>query len=47
MPPKVEYELTPFGETSMPLILAIGIWGDEHEEHLRKVILKRFYEDTE
>ncbi len=57
MPPKVEYDLTELGQTLIPLISAIGIWGDEHQERLRKVILKQtalssglpipFYEDDE
>ena len=41
MPPKVEYHLTDFGKTLIPLIQAIGIWGDEHQERLRQVILKQ------
>jgi|EndMetStandDraft_4_1072995.scaffolds.fasta_scaffold08220_2 DNA-binding HxlR family transcriptional regulator len=40
MPPKVEYELTEFGKTLIPLIRSIGLWGDEHQERLRRVILK-------
>jgi DNA-binding HxlR family transcriptional regulator len=39
MPPKVEYELTPFGKSLIPVIDVIGLWGDEHQERLRKVIL--------
>jgi DNA-binding HxlR family transcriptional regulator len=39
MPPKVEYELTGFGETLIPVIDAIGLWGDEHQERLKRVIL--------
>jgi DNA-binding HxlR family transcriptional regulator len=42
MPPKVEYNLTDFGKTLIPLIQAIGLWGDEHQERLKKVILKEF-----
>ena len=38
-PPKVEYSLTPFGETIIPVIAALGNWGDEHEDRLRRVIL--------
>lgn len=41
LPPKVEYSLTPFGETLIPVISALGNWGDENEAHLRSVILKR------
>lgn len=41
VPPKVEYSLTDFGQTLIPVIGAIGIWGDENEERLRSLILKR------
>lgn len=41
VPPKVEYSLTEFGESLVPVISALGHWGDEHEERLRSVILKR------
>lgn len=41
VPPKVEYSLTDFGKTLIPVIAAIGGWGDEHEERLRNVILKK------
>jgi len=41
MPPKVEYGLTEFGKTLIPLIASIGLWGDEHQERLRRVILKQ------
>lgn len=41
MPPKVEYSLTDFGKTLIPLIRSIGLWGDEYQEQLRRVILKR------
>jgi len=41
VPPKVEYSLTDFGKTLIPIIAAIGSWGDEHEERLRSLILKR------
>ncbi|RYY36889.1 MAG: transcriptional regulator [Sphingobacteriaceae bacterium] len=41
MPPRVEYTLTDFGKTLIPLISSIGLWGDEHQERLRRVILKR------
>lgn len=40
-PPKVEYHLTDFGETLMPIIAALGQWGDTHEQRLREVILRR------
>jgi len=41
VPPKVEYALTDFGKTLIPVISSLGIWGDEHEEILKRVILKR------
>lgn len=40
VPPKVEYSLSAFGKTLIPLISALGKWGDEHSEHLRHVIMK-------
>ena len=42
MPPKVEYDLTVFGKTLIPVIHTIGLWGDEHQERLKTVILKQF-----
>ena len=39
VPPKVEYILTEFGKTVIPLIAALGQWGDMHEDRLRDVIL--------
>lgn len=41
VPPKVEYSLTEFGKTLIPVIAALGQWGDTHEDRLRDVILKR------
>jgi len=41
VPPKVEYSLTDFGKTLIPVISTIGNWGDEHQERLRSLILKR------
>ncbi|MBL7707016.1 MAG: helix-turn-helix transcriptional regulator [Taibaiella sp.] len=42
VPPKVEYRLTEFGQTLIPVIAALGNWGDAHEEQLRGVIKRRF-----
>lgn len=39
VPPKVEYNLTEFGESLIPVIGAIGHWGDSNENRLRSVIL--------
>lgn len=41
VPPKVEYNLTEFGKTVIPLIAALGQWGDEHQDRLRDAILKQ------
>lgn len=41
MPPRVEYNLTEFGKTLIPLVQSIGLWGDEHQERLRRVILQQ------
>jgi len=39
VPPKVEYSLTEFGKTLIPVIAILGRWADEHEDHLRHVIV--------
>ncbi len=41
VPPKVEYSLTEFGKTLIPVIAMLGNWGDENEARLRELILKR------
>jgi len=41
VPPKVEYSLTEFGRTLIPVIAALGQWSDEHEARLRDVILRQ------
>jgi DNA-binding HxlR family transcriptional regulator len=46
MPPKVEYELTDFGRTLIPLIRNIGLWGDEHQDRLKRVIMKQLTTDA-
>jgi len=40
IPPKVEYRLTKFGKTLIPVISTLGKWGDKNQTRLRKVILK-------
>jgi len=47
MPPKVEYSLTDFGKTLIPIISALGKWGDENEDRLRKAILKQPLSDRD
>jgi DNA-binding HxlR family transcriptional regulator len=34
LPPKVEYNLTDFGRTLLPIIEAMSNWGTEHRAHL-------------
>lgn len=41
VPPKVEYELTDFGKSLIPVIATLGQWADNHEDRLRSVILKQ------
>lgn len=40
VPPKVEYSLTEFGKSLIPILSALGEWGDKNEKRLRSVILK-------
>lgn len=40
VPPKVEYSLTEFGKSLIPVISQLGNWADEHENELREVIAK-------
>ncbi len=42
VPPKVEYSLTEFGESLIPVIAALGRWGDENQDRLRNLISKKF-----
>ncbi|MES3018789.1 MAG: winged helix-turn-helix transcriptional regulator [Bacteroidota bacterium] len=42
VPPKVEYSLTEFGESLIPVISALGQWGDRNEERLKTLIIKKF-----
>jgi DNA-binding HxlR family transcriptional regulator len=41
VPPKVEYTLTDFGKTIIPVIATLGKWGDDNEERLKTVIKRR------
>lgn len=47
VPPKVEYSLTEFGKTVIPVISALGQWGDEHEGRLREVILRQTVSESQ
>ncbi len=46
VPPKVEYNLTEVGETLIPVLSMLGQWGDEHQERLRYLILKRLGQNS-
>jgi len=39
-PPKVEYNLTEFGKSLLPVIKIMGHWGDVNKEQLQSVINK-------
>ena len=41
VPPKVEYSLTDFGKTLIPVISDLGNWGDENQDRLRNVIMQK------
>lgn len=47
VPPKVEYSLTEFGQTLIPVISVLGNWGDENSGHLKSVILKRLNTESD
>lgn len=47
LPPKVEYSLTEFGESLVPLIHSIGLWADQNQNRLRMVIEKTMEESAE
>jgi DNA-binding HxlR family transcriptional regulator len=38
VPPKVEYYLTDFGKSLIPVIGAIGQWGDENDQRFQTLI---------
>ncbi|GAA4453319.1 winged helix-turn-helix transcriptional regulator [Rurimicrobium arvi] len=46
LPPKVEYSLTDFGKTLIPIIAELGNWGDKNEDRLRQVIAKTLKSDS-
>jgi len=47
LPPKVEYSLTKLGETLIPVIAALGQWGDIHQEQLRSLIRQQLENSLE
>ena len=42
LPPRAEYALTGLGQSVLPIVTALGKWGDDHQEELRRVIAKTF-----
>jgi DNA-binding HxlR family transcriptional regulator len=38
LPLKVEYHLTPLGESLLPVIAVLAQWGDAHKEQLQHVL---------
>jgi len=42
VPPKVEYSLTDFGKSLIPVIATLGEWGDKHQDKLRELVIKRY-----
>lgn len=47
VPPKVEYTLTEFGKTVIPVIAALGNWAENNDTLLRSVILKQLKAESE
>ena len=37
VPPKVEYSLTPLGMSLRPVVEAMVVWGQQHEQEMEKV----------
>ena len=44
VPPKVEYALTDFGKSLIPVIAHLGKWADDHGDELREVITRSIKE---
>ncbi|QLE55607.1 helix-turn-helix domain-containing protein [Nostoc sp. TCL26-01] len=42
VPPKVEYRLTPFGETLIEPVAALATWAKNHRESLQKIYKRRY-----
>lgn len=38
VPPKVEYSLTDFGQSLNTALMPLGVWGEEHMEHIESVV---------
>lgn len=35
VPPKVEYSLTEYGKTLLPILDEMAAWGEKHKDHLK------------
>lgn len=46
LPPKVEYELTELGMSVLPIITALGEWGDDNQKVLRNLIENAQFSQT-
>jgi DNA-binding HxlR family transcriptional regulator len=38
LPPKVEYSSTELGRSLLPIVTALGKWGDDNQDHFRRVV---------
>jgi DNA-binding HxlR family transcriptional regulator len=38
LPPRVEYELSELGQSVLPIITALGKWGDDNQDKLRLLV---------
>lgn len=45
VPPKVEYEMSEFGQTLVPILRALREWGEEYR-YVRLGITERLYENS-
>jgi DNA-binding HxlR family transcriptional regulator len=44
LPPKVEYSLTPFGETLLPVIASMDSWGESHLVKFEQLVKQKHQE---
>jgi DNA-binding HxlR family transcriptional regulator len=47
VPPRVEYFLTDFGKSAIPLLLAMGDWADQQSDKLRTVVEREYNDQSE
>lgn len=40
VPPRVEYRISELGQTLIPIISALGEWGDKNQDYLRRRIVE-------